>query len=450
MITKFDDQGLRLPPHSVEAEQGVLGALMLDNRGWDRMAGILSAADFYRHEHQLIFAAAGSLIAATKPADVLTVFSALGETAREVGGIGYLNQLVQSVPSASNVGRYAEIVRDRSLLRTLLAKLSDAGEVVHGEGDAADKADRIAALFAGIESRSGSRDPQSMNDVMIRVIDRINAAADGQVTAWRTGIPGLDSRMLGGFKPGQLIILAARPSVGKTSVALQFMRRVAQDGNPSLVLSQEMTVEDLGMRALASEARADLGRLQTGKANDSEWDRIPDGVDTLRALPMMFDDQPALTLRDIASKARKVRGLKVVAVDYLQLCEGEGETRTAAVGSVSRGLKALAKQMGICIVALSQLNRAVEQRPGKRPMLSDLRDSGEIEQDADVILFLWPLGEEEVGARATGLEIAKNRQGRTGAMVLEFFGSTQQWGESMQTIESFSARSGGKRSGGFE
>ena len=448
--SRTDAGGLRLPPHSAEAEQGVLGALLCDNRGWDRIAGALAESDFYRHEHRLIFTAIGHLIAATKPADVLTVYDALGDKAGDVGGLGYLNQLAQSTPSAGNVARYAEIVRDRSLLRTLLGKIADAGEVVHGDGDAAEKAERISALFAGIEARRGAREPQPMEAVMLRVIDRVNAAADGEQVAWRTGMPGLDSRMLGGFRPGQLIILAARPSVGKTSVAMQFLRRVASDGHPTMALSQEMTAEDLGMRALASAARVDLGRLQNGKSNDEEWNRIPDGVDELRALPMWVDDEPALTLRAIASKARKARGLKVLAVDYLQLCEGEGETRTAQVGSVSRGLKALAKQMGICILALSQLNRAVEQRPGKRPMLSDLRDSGEIEQDADVILFLWPLSEEQAGARATGLEIAKNRQGRTGAMVLEFFGATQQWGESMQPIESFAAKAGSKRSGGFE
>jgi replicative DNA helicase len=447
-IDRDEAQVLRLPPHSAEAEQSVLGGLLADNRGFDRIGSLLTEADFYRHEHRSIFTAIAVLIAANKPADVLTVFDAMGDKAAEFGGLTYLNQLAQSVPSAANVRRYAEIVRERSLLRQVLAKISDAGEIIHGEGNAGDKIDRIAALFSGLESKHGAREPQSMETLMLRVIDRVNEAADGKVQAWRTGLPGLDDRMLGGFKAGQLVILAARPSVGKTSVAMQFMRRVAQDGYPSLVLSQEMTAEDLGLRALSSVARVDLGRLQTGKANAIEWDRIPEGVEELRGLPMWVDDEPALTLRAIASKARKVRGLRVLAVDYLQLCDGDGDTRTAQVGSISRGLKSLAKQMGICIVALSQLNRIVETRPSKRPILSDLRDSGELEQDADTILFLWPLAEETDGTRPTGLEIAKNRQGRTGALVLEFFGATQHWGESMRTIESFSAKPG--RSGGFE
>ena len=248
-------QALRLPPHSAEAEQGLLGSLLTDNRAWDRVGSLLTEADFYRHEHRTIFAAIGALVAANKPADVLTVFDAVGIKAIEFGGLTYLNQLAQSVPSAANVRRYAEIVRERSLLRQVLAKLSDADEIVHGEGDAADKIDRIGGLFAGLESKHGAREPQSMESVMLRVIDRITAAADGAVQAWRTGIPGLDDRLLGGMKAGQLIILAARPSVGKTSVAMQFMRRVAQDGHPGLVLSQEMTAEDLGMRALSSAAR---------------------------------------------------------------------------------------------------------------------------------------------------------------------------------------------------
>lgn len=438
---------LRVPPHSVEAEYSVLGGLLIENGAWDRVADLLTDADFYRPEHKTIYSALGRLINSMRPADVVTVFDALGDKAAEVGGLSYLNQIVQSVPSAANCRRYAEIVRERSILRQLLAKADEAGAIVHGEGTAAEKVEKVQALFAGVESRSQARQPIGMDALMVKVMDRTNAAAEGGGQGWRTGFPGLDMRMNGGMKPGELHILAARPSVGKTSIALQIARRVAMDGHPVLILSQEMADEQLGLRMLASASRVDLSHLQTGKMDGNEWDRMADGVDELARLPMHVDDEPALTLRAITSKARRVRGVKLIVLDYLQLSDGEGDTRTAQVGSISRGMKKLAKQLGCCVLALSQLNRAVEQRPGKRPILADLRDSGEIEQDADVIEFLWPLGEETDTSRPTGCEIAKNRQGRTGAMVLELFGATQTWGESTRTLDQFDTK---KRSGGFE
>lgn len=438
---------LRVPPNSREAEQSVLGGLLIDNGAWDRVADVLVEADFYRHEHKVIFTAVGRLINSNRPADVVTVFDALGDKAGEIGGLAYLNALAQSVPSAANCRRYAEIVRERSVLRQVLSKVDEAAEIVHGEGSAAEKVEKVQALFSGLEARTRARDPIGMDELMVRVMDGINAAAEGNAVAWRTGIPCFDRFMDGGMKPGELLILAARPSVGKTSLSLQIARRLASDGHPVLVLSQEMAAEQIGFRLLSSAARVDLSALRTGKMNDLQWGQTAEGVDELARLPMKVDEEGALTLRAIQSKARKVRDVRVIFVDYLQLCEGEGETRTARVGSVSRGLKALAKRMDCCVVALSQLNRAVEDRPGKRPQLSDLRDSGEIEQDADVIAFLWPLGEQQGISKPVGLEVAKNRQAMTGAAVLEFFGATQQWGESTRTLDSFDTK---KRSGGFE
>jgi replicative DNA helicase len=438
---------LRVPPNSQEAEQSVLGGLLIDNNAWDRVADLLTEADFYRHEHKVIYTSMGRLIGSNRPADVVTVFDALGDKAEEVGGLAYLNSLAQSVPSAANCRRYAEIVRERSVLRQLLAKVDEAAQIVYEDGAAAEKVEKVQALFASIEARTRSRDPIGMDELMVRVMDGINAAAEGNSVAWRTGIPCFDRFMDGGMKPGELLILAARPSVGKTSLALQVARRVASDGYPALVLSQEMAAEQIGYRMLSSAARVDLSALRNGKMTDLQWGQTADGVDELAKLPMKVDEEGALTLRAIQSKARKLRDVKVIFVDYLQLCEGEGETRTARVGSVSRGLKALAKRMNCCVVALSQLNRAVEERPGKRPQLSDLRDSGEIEQDADVIAFLWPLGEQQGISKPVGLEVAKNRQAMTGTAVLEFFGATQQWGESTRSLDSFDTK---KRTGGFE
>lgn len=440
-------QALRVPPHSVEAEQSVIGGLLIDNRAFDRVADMLTEADFYRPEHKTAFAAIARLIGSNKPADVVTVFDALGDKAADVGGLAYINAMAQSVPSAANCRRYAEIVRERSMLRQTMARLDEAAEVLHGEGGAAEKIERIQQLITGLESRSKARQPISADVLMVKVIDRINAAAEGHAEVWRTGIPGLDNRMLGGLKPGELHILAARPSVGKTSIALQIARRVAADGHPVLILSQEMADEQLGLRIAANAARVDLGSLQTGKLDDNEWSRLSEAVDEISRLPLHVDDEPALTLRAITAKARRIQGVKLIVLDYLQLSEGEGDTRTAQVGSISRGLKKLAKQLGCSVLALSQLNRAVEQRPGKRPILADLRDSGEIEQDADCIEFLWPLDEGTDTSRPTGCEIAKNRQGRTGTLVLELFGATQVWGESTRSLDSFDTK---KRTGGFE
>lgn len=438
---------LRVPPHSVEAEHAVLGGLLIDNNAWDRVADLLAEADFYRPEHKTIYSALGRLINSGRPADVVTVFDALGDRAASVGGLPYLNSLAQSVPSAANARRYAEIVRERSMLRQLLGKIEEAAAIVHSDGSAVEKIDKVGALFAAIETRATAREPVGMDALMVAVIDSINAAAEGNAEVWRTGIPGLDNRMNGGMRPGELHILAARPSVGKTSIALQIARRVATDGHPVLILSQEMAKEQLGYRQLASAARVPLGNLQVGKLSDDEWRRAAEAVDELARLPIKVDDEPALTLRAITSKARRVRGVKLIVLDYLQLSEGEGENRTAQVGSISRGLKKLAKQLNCCVLALSQLNRGLESRSDKRPVLSDLRDSGEIEQDADVIEFLWPLGDATETSRPTGCEIAKNRQGRTGAMVLELFGATQIWGESTRSLESFQPA---KRTGGFE
>jgi replicative DNA helicase len=438
---------LRVPPHSVEAEQAVIGGLLIENRALDRLADVLTEQDFYRYEHRAIYAAVARLIALDRPADVVTVHDALGAKADELGGLAYLNDLAQCVPSASNCRRYAEIVRERSILRQLLAKTDEAAGIVLGDGSAAEKVEQVQALFAGIESRTRARDPLGMDEVMVRVMDMVNAAAEGKAIAWRTGIPGFDNRMDGGMKAGELVILAARPSVGKTSLALQMARRVASDGHGVLILSQEMAAEQIGLRQLSSAAHIELSSLKSGRMDRAEWGRMAEGVDELSALPMKVDEEGALTLRAIQSKARKVRDVKLIFVDYLQLCEGEGETRTARVGFVSRGLKALAKRLNCCVVALSQLNRAVEERPGKRPQMSDIRDSGEIEQDADVIAFLWPLGDAEKGRKPVGLEIAKNRQGMTGSLVLEFFGGTQQWVESSRGVDSFDAK---KPSKGFE
>lgn len=442
---------LRVPPHSAEAEQSVLGALLIDNRAWDRVGDLLVERDFYVADHAAIYRAIGGLVHAGKPADVVTVFERLGSVADDVGGIAYLNDLAECVPSASNARRYAEIVREKAVERDLVARIYDARGVAFSEQPLAQKLEAVAALFDGIDARSSRRVPRGMDEVMTQVIDQINAAAEGRgEVGWKSSISKIDWRLNGGLKPGKLIVLAARPSVGKTSLAGQIAKRLASDGLPTLFLSQEMEADEVAERALANEARVNYSAIQTGQLSDDEWSRIADGVDVLGRSLLWIDDEPALTLRAIAAKARSVRGLKLLVVDFVQLCEGEGDNRNQQIGSITRGLKKLAKQLGICVIALSQLSRDVEKRPGRRPVMSDLRESGEIEQDADTVMFLWPLDESEddLEVRHVGCDFAKNRRGKKGAFVMTFEGSKQLWQESHRSVEEFGKRGGLGSAGG--
>lgn len=424
--------------YSIEAEQSVLGALLGDNGAWDRVGHILDVSDFSRAEHRLIFGAVGQLINSMKPADVVTVFERL-KSQDDFGGLGYLTQLEQSALTSRNIVRHAEIVKERSILRGVLEKIDEANEIARGDQDLSEKLDSIASLFSGADAANSKRTPKPMSEIVCTVIDSINKAAAGAEAGWITGIEGIDWRLNGGLKPGKLIIVAARPSVGKTSLSSQIQKAIAKNGNPCLMLSQEMEAEEVGERNLANEARVDYTNIQTGKMTDEEWSRISEGVEKIGNLPLWIDDEPALTLKAINSKARYVKGLTVMVLDYIQLSEGEGDSRTQQVGSISRGLKKLAKELGICIIALSQLNREADKRPGRRPQMSDLRDSGEIEQDADTIIFLWPLSQDEDGSeiRHIGCDFAKNRKGKKGAFVLTFQGSRQLWKHSMKTVEDF-------------
>jgi len=437
---------------SPEAEQSVLGAILLDNVAFDAVGGFLEASDFHRGEHRLVYEALARQIIACKPADLVSTYELLKAEQDEAafGGLSYLTALAHSVFSSARVRRHAEIVKEKAKLRGVLAKLDEAQEIARGPGELSAKLDAIAGLLNGIDASNSARMPKPMSDVMLRVIDGINAAAEGSATpGWPTGFPTLDRYHNGGLREGKVYVLAARPSVGKSSVSWQILEQNAAAGRPCLDLNQEMEDEEIGQRALANVGRIDYGHIQTGQLTEEEWGRVAEGVDKLGNAPIWVDDEPSLTLRAINSKARYVRGLKVLLVDYLQLCEGEGETRSAAVGSVSRGLKKLAKQLGIAVILLSQLNRKVDERPDKRPQMSDLRDSGEIEQDADAIWFMWPLENElDAEVRSVGFEVAKNRGGKKGAFVMNFDGARQRWTESTRRLDEFQRSKA--RTGGFE
>lgn len=439
---------LEVPPHSVEAEQSVLGSLLLENRSLDQASDILIDSDFYRHEHRLIFGAASGLVQAGKPADVVTVFERLQSRgqADDAGGLEYINALAQSVPSAANMRRYAEIVADRSRQRDVIAAADRAMEIARREGAAADKLDAIAGLFARLERGGQRRMPKLLREMLGPRLDRIDAMADGKQPpdGAPTGIPRLDRMLAGGLRPGMVYLLAARPSVGKSSLAQSIGLHVAGTGRPVLMLSQEMPEGEIADRSLCGLGRVSYDGIQTGRLQPDDWGRLADAVERGQELPFWVDDQPALRLQDICAKARSIKGLQLLVVDYIQLCASDErrDNRNAEIEQISRGLKALAKDLGISIVLLSQLNREVEKRAGKEPQLSDLRDSGSLEQDADIVAFLWPVREFDGGRRLVGLQVAKNRQGRTGRFGLDFDGEHQRWAESTESVERVPSRGG--------
>jgi replicative DNA helicase len=443
-----DDDGaatLRVPPHSLVAEQSVLGAMLMDNAAFDRVADLLLDADFYRHEHRTIFAAAAGLIGANKPADVVTVFERLQSLGKgaEVGGLRYLNELAQSVPGSSAARRYAEIVRERSVMRQLIALCDEAatGAFNPQERTAGTLLDELSTKLRAIETRQLRQVPKLLSEVAVRQVDHISDLAAGNVLpGWPTGIPTLDNLLNGGFKPGKVVVIGARPSVGKSSFAMHLGLKFAADGLTTLMLSQEMPDSELAERAMSNLGQIDYSRLQRGKLHADEWAGLTDATDQIIRLPFYVDDQPALRLADIRAKARMVKGLKVLIVDYLQLSAGSGKgrgesNRNAEIEEITRGCKQLAKELGLSLILLSQLGRDVEKRPDKRPMLSDLRDSGGIEQDADVVLFLYPGRPFSDVQKLVGLDVAKQRGGPLGEVVLAFEGRLQQWHETTAPLK---------------
>jgi replicative DNA helicase len=431
---------LRIPPHSLEAEQSVLGGLLLDNSAWDRAGDLLTDSDFYRYEHKVIFSAMGQLIAASKPADVITVYEQLQSLgkAEEVGGIAYLNAMAQSVPSAANMRRYAEIVRERAILRKLVAASDEiATNAFNPQGRAVSQIldEAEGKIFKiGEEGSRNKQGFQSMDSLVVQLIDRVQELAEngaGEVTGVPTGFLDMD-RMTAGLQPGDLIVLAARPSMGKTAFALNIGEHVAvKEGLPVVVFSMEMGASQLALRVVGSLGRIDQQNLRTGRLRDEEWGRLSEAVDQLRNASIFIDETPALTSAELRARARRQARhcgkLGLIIVDYLQLMSGSasssGENRATEISEISRGLKALAKELQCPVIALSQLNRSVETRTDKRPMMSDLRESGAIEQDADVIMFIYRddyYNKESKEPGVAEIVIGKQRNGPVGTVKLAF------------------------------
>ena len=430
---------LRIPPHSIEAESSVLGGLLLDNGAWDRVGDLLTEGDFYRYEHRLVYSAVGVLINGSKPADVITVFEHLQNQgkAEEIGGLAYLNSLAQYVPSAGNIRRYAEIVRERSVLRKLVSasdEISTSAFNPKGRPVATILDEAEQKIFnIGEEGARTKQGFQAMDTLVVELLDRVQEMADNpnDVTGVPTGFYDLD-RMTAGFQAGDLIVLAARPSMGKTALAINIAEHVAlNEGLPVAVFSMEMGAAQLAVRIVGSIGRIDQSHLRTGKLTDEEWPRLTEAIEKLRTISLHIDETAGLTSSELRANARRLSRqcgkLGLIVVDYLQLMSGSGgdnENRATELGEISRGLKMLAKELQCPVIALSQLNRSVEQRPDKRPMMSDLRESGAIEQDADIIMFIY---RDEYYTKDACKEpgvaeviIAKQRNGPTGVVKLAF------------------------------
>ncbi len=432
---------LKVPPHSIEAEQSVLGGLLLDNAAWDRIADFLSESDFYRFDHRLIFQSIARLISATKPADVITVYEMLqvAGKAEEVGGLAYLNSLAQNTPSAANIRRYAEIVRERSVLRKLVTVADDIASAAF-----APKGREVRELLDEAESKvfaiaeEGSRGQKGFQEIqplLTQVVERIDELYHRDTATDVTGVPtgfiDLD-KMTSGMQAGDLIIVAGRPSMGKTAFSLNIGEHVAvEQGLPVAVFSMEMAGVQLAMRMLGSVGRLDQHRLRTGRLLDEDWPRLTHAIQRMNDAQLFIDETPALNPMELRARSRRLARqcgqLGLIIIDYLQLMSGSGsgENRATEISEISRSLKGLAKELNCPVIALSQLNRSLEQRPNKRPVMSDLRESGAIEQDADVILFIYRdevYNPDSQDKGTSEIIIGKQRNGPIGTVRLTFLG----------------------------
>jgi replicative DNA helicase len=428
------------PPASVEAEQALLGGLMLDNHSWDIVAGRVSESDFYRPDHRLIFDSLKTLSSRDRPRDAITVSEYLDSTGvlGEAGGLAYLSTLVKDTPSAANIVTYADIVRERALLRELITVGNDiASSAFHTEGRPAtelvDEAEKRVFEIAdkGAHGKAGFT---QLKDICSPMIDRLDMLhqAGAEITGLSTGYTELD-KLTQGLQKGDLIILAGRPSMGKTTLALNIAENAAfnmQNPTPIAVFSMEMSTEQLALRFVSSLGQVSQGHLRNGRFSDDDWPRINSAIQQMSQAPVFIDDTPALTPTGVRASARRLKrqhDIGLIVVDYLQLMStgGSAENRTTEISEISRSLKALARELEVPVIVLSQLNRSVEQRPDKRPIMSDLRESGAIEQDADLIAFIYRdevYNPDSAKKGQADIIIAKHRNGEIGDLRLTFRG----------------------------
>lgn len=432
----MDPHDLKSPPHSIEAEQSVIGGLLLDQQGWDEIADIVSTDDFYRESHRLIFAAIRAIYETGGGCDVVTVAEWLERNGQldRVGGLVYLGSIVDITPSAANIKSYATIVRERSVVRRLIqvgAKISESGFDPQGRAvtDLMDEAERLVFAISEMGSGRGAgfQPIQTLAGKALERIDTLYRTGSG-ITGLATGFHDFDD-MTSGLQNSDLIVVAGRPSMGKTAFAMNIAENCAiQLQEPVAIFSMEMPAEQLAMRMIASLGRVDTHRVRVGQLADEDWPRITSTVSLLNEAKLYIDDTPALTPTELRARTRRLKrqhGLGLVIVDYLQLMQvpGQSDSRVNEISEISRSLKALAKELGVPVVALSQLNRALEQRPDKRPKMADLRESGAIEQDADLIVFIYRdevYNEDSPDQGTAEIILAKQRNGPTGMVRLAF------------------------------
>jgi replicative DNA helicase len=430
---------LKIPPNSIQAEQSVLGGLMLDNQTWDSVADKVIASDFYRRNHQLIFRMIEQLAEKQIPFDIITLSDALKEIGEleNVGGLPYLINLAKDTPSAANIVAYANIVRDRSVLRQLIhvgTEISNSAFSTEGRetADLLETAEQMVFKIAE-QRQKGQTGFISIKPLLARTVEKIETLfnQDGSITGASTGFFDLDEKT-SGLQPADLVIVAGRPSMGKTTIAMNMAEYIAlQSDKPVAVFSMEMPGDSLAMRMMSSLGRIDQHKVRTGKLEEDDWPRLTSAMSLLANTKLFIDDTPALSPTEVRARARRLARehgqLALVVVDYLQLMQSpsSGDNRVQQISDISRSLKALAKEMNVPVVALSQLNRNLEQRPNKRPQMSDLRDSGAIEQDADLILFVYRdevYNEDSPDKGIAEIIIGKQRNGPLGTVRLTFLG----------------------------
>lgn len=434
----LETAALKIPPHSVEAEQSVLGGLVLDNSAWERISDQLIDRDFYRHDHRLIYRAIYTLAERNEPFDVVTLSEFLEKDGSlvQAGGLAYLGELAANTPSVANISAYAKIVRERATLRQLISvsnEIADSAYYPKGrEGDQIlDEAER--KIFQIAEARPKSGGPVALNQLLANTVDTIDMLfnSDSQITGLSTGFADLDDKT-SGLQPSDLIIVAGRPSMGKTTFAMNLVENALMKSDKTiLVFSLEMPAESLVMRMISSLGRIEQGRVRTGKLDDEDWSRLTSTVALLQSRKLFIDDTAGISPTEMRARARRVAReqgeIGLIMVDYLQLMQlgGGSENRVNEISEISRSLKALAKEFSCPVVALSQLNRSLEQRPNKRPVNSDLRESGAIEQDADVIMFVYRDEVYHPETEHKGIAeiiIGKQRNGPIGTTRLMFHG----------------------------
>ena len=447
---------LKLPPYSIEAEQSVLGGLMIDNDTWEQVADQIAEEDFYRRDHRLIFKAIYTLAEKDQPLDVITLSEWLEQQKEldNVGGLSYLGALAKNTPTSANIKAYAAIVRERSILRQLIRISTEIAESAYNtEGRSSaeilDKAEQQVFQIAEQGART-NRGYKSVTELMGVTLEKIQTLFenDAAYTGVPTGFDDFDSRT-SGLQPSDLIIIAGRPSMGKTSFAMNIVENVAVKSKQAVaVFSMEMPGDQLVMRMLSSLGRIDSNKVRTGKLDDADWPRLTSAVNILNEAPMYIDDTPGLSPMEIRARARRIKkehgSLGLIVIDYLQLMQlsGSSENRATEISEISRSLKGLAKELGVPVIALSQLNRSLEQRPNKRPVMSDLRESGAIEQDADLIVFIYRdevYNEESPDKGSAEIIIGKQRNGPIGMSRLTFLGKYTKFenfiGNSASTFE---------------